>query len=190
MEHLTDETLAVRAAGGDTQAEEMLLQRHTRLVKVCARPYFLVGGDGEDLLQEGMLGLLVACRTFQKATGAAFVTYAQTCIRNRILTAVKAAARRKHTPLNQAVSLETLESKQTSAATGRLRALEEQILAQEGVNALLERFSHALSAFENQVLRLFLDGLRYQEMAERLGKPVKSVDNAVQRIRRKLEAFR
>ena len=103
----SDEVLCGRAAAGDRVAEERLVIRYNRLVRVCARPYFLAGGDSEDLIQEGMVGLLAAIREYDPSKTASFRTYAEVCIKNRLLSVIKAAARDKHTPLNNSVSFET-----------------------------------------------------------------------------------
>ncbi|MCL2563069.1 MAG: sigma-70 family RNA polymerase sigma factor [Oscillospiraceae bacterium] len=183
--NLTDETLQALAVQGDDSAEELLVQRFGRLVKASARPLFLAGGDSEDLTQEGMLGLLAAIRTFSPGAGASFQTYAEVCVRRRLLSAVKTASRYKHGPLNHAVSFDSSQFDEISGPH-LPRALEEQILSQERADEMHRRFQDVLSPFEHEILRLFLDGLSYQEMAARAGKPVKSVDNAVQRIRKKL----
>ena len=104
---LTDETLCRLAASGDRVAEERLVMRYNRLVRMCARPYFLAGGDSEDLIQEGMVGLLAAIREYDSSKAAVFRTYAEVCIKNRLFSVIKAAARDKHTPLNNSVSFET-----------------------------------------------------------------------------------
>ncbi|MCL2367659.1 MAG: sigma-70 family RNA polymerase sigma factor [Oscillospiraceae bacterium] len=185
---LTDEALQALAAKGDDEAEAVLIQRFGRLVKTNARPLFLAGGDSEDLTQEGMMGLLAAIRTFSPEHGASFQTYAGICIRRRLLTAVKTASRYKHLPLNHAVSF---EASQLDGGVGHLsRAPEEQLLSRELADEMRERIAHVLSGFEREILELFLEGLSYQEMAERVRKTEKSVDNAVQRIRKKLAAYR
>ena len=102
----SDEKLCAQAANGDRRAEEILVVRYNRLVRMCARPYFLAGGDSEDLIQEGMVGLLGAIREYDPKKAASFRTYAEVCIKNRLFSAVKAAARDKHTPLNNSVSFE------------------------------------------------------------------------------------
>ena len=102
---MEDEALCALAASGDRQAEESLVVRYNRLVRMCARPYFLAGGDSEDLIQEGMLGLLSAIREYDPGKSASFRTYAEVCVKNRLFSAVKAAARNKHTPLNDSVSI-------------------------------------------------------------------------------------
>ena len=184
-QQFSDEALVALVSQGEVEAEELLVWRFSRVVKQNARPLFLAGGDSEDLTQEGMLGLLAAIRSFSPDAGASFRTYAETCIRRRLLTAVKTAARQKHAPLNFAISFESSQFDETQMSHIS-RDLEEQVLAKEQVGDLCVRFSHILSGFENEILRLFLEGLSYQEMAEDVGKPVKSVDNAIQRIRKKL----
>ena len=185
--HLGDTALQALAAEGNTAAEEALIWRFSHLVRRCARPLFLAGGDSEDLTQEGMMGLLSAVRSFRSELGVSFQTYAETCIRHRLLTAVKTASRYKHSPLNDALSF---ESSQFEEGRGRdvsdLRDMEERVLAQARADEMWNQFSAVLSSFEHRVLELFLTGLSYQEIAQRLGKSGKSIDNAVQRIRKKL----
>ena len=178
--------LAIKAANGDSAAEEILVSDYTKLVRACARPYFLAGGDSEDLIQEGMLGLLSAIRTFNPNKGAKFSTYAEFCVRRRIYSAIKAASGEKHSPLNSYISLESPEPLESCTPVTFLRAPEDQIIAREQVGEIENLLYGALSRFESDVLELFLDGMSYKNMAVRLGKTDKSIDNAVQRIRRKL----
>ena len=185
--HLGDEALQTLVTEGNTEAEEALIKRFSHLVRRSARPFFLAGGDSEDLTQEGMMGLLSAVRTFCPDQGTSFQTYAETCIRNRLLTALKSATRHKHTPLNDAVSLESPQFEESQTRPAALpRDMEERLLEKEGADEMWGRLEKLLSGFEQQVLRLFLAGLSYQEMARQVERPVKSVDNAVQRIRKKL----
>lgn len=186
----TDLQLQQMAVGGDRGAEEALAGRCLRLVRACARPFFLAGGDGEDLTQEGMFGLISAIRQYDPANGASFRTYAEHCIRMRIISAVKSASRLKHFPLNDGLSLEQL-SEETSLPYGAISestqpSPEDLVLARESKEELYSAFTKYLSRLEKQVLYLYLDGLSYQDIAQRLGKESKAVDNAVQRIRRKL----
>ena len=187
-----DEVLCGRAAAGDRMAEEELVIRYNRLVRICARPYFLAGGDSEDLIQEGMVGLLAAIREYDPRKAASFRTYAEVCIKNRLLSAVKAAARDKHTPLNNSVSFETPlfggnGNGYAYRAPGRQTADPEEIfLSRESFRERMEALMGQLSGFEANVLRLYLNGLSYSEIAAEVDKSPKSVDNAVQRIRRKL----
>ena len=187
---LDDITLQALARSGDRDAEDALAERYLRLVRICARPLFLAGGDSEDLIQEGTFGLLSAIRKFDPNDGASFKTFAEHCIRMRLLSAVKSASRLKHVPLNDGISLEEL-SEDPGADTSTLPELfrhnpEDLILAKESREELSAVFSRCLSKFEIKVLDLYLDGLSYREIADRLCKDAKSIDNAVQRIRHKL----
>ena len=188
---LDDNRLQELAAVGDRQAEERLVVKYMRLVRRCSRPFFLVGGAPEDLIQEGMLGLLSAIRQYDPKQNAAFKTYAELCIKNRLLSAVKTDSRLKHNPLNDGLPLDLLLSEESQipllAYTELFRRTpEEQVLARENKMELQQSFKRCLSPMERNVLRLCLDGLSYQEIAEQTGKPIKAVDNAIQRIRRKL----
>ena len=184
----SDEELQALAKTRVAGAEEALAERYARVVRMCARPYFLIGGDSEDLIQEGMIGLLSAIREYDGEKGAAFKTYAQTCIQNRIKSAVRSAQRMKNAPLNDGVSLEdVLSDESQSLGTNYYeRSPEEQVLARETEKEFISAYSRCLSKLEGEILRLYLDGLSYEEMAARSGRDVKAVDNAVQRIRRKL----
>ena len=187
---LDDTVLQKLAAAGDRDAEEALAARYMRLVRICARPLFLAGGDSEDLIQEGTFGLLSAIRKYDPSDGASFKTFAEYCIRMRLLSAIKSASRLKHVPLNDGISLEEL-SEDPGAAMSALPELirhnpEELILAKESREELNAVFSRCLSRFEIKVLDLYLEGLSYREIADRLCKDAKSIDNAVQRIRHKL----
>jgi RNA polymerase sporulation-specific sigma factor len=188
---MDDGELLRLASGGDPAAEECLAERYSRLVRICARPLFLAGGDSEDLIQEGMFGLLSAIRQYDPAEGASFKTYAEVCIRRRLYSAVKTASRLKHLPLNDGLSLDDIlsEESQTQLAANPdafRRTPEEQVLARESKLELYKTFAQKLSRLEKEVLALYLDGLSYDEIASKTGRDVKSVDNAVQRIRRKL----
>ena len=187
---LEDKKLLELAQKGDRNAEEALAARYLRMVRACARPLFLAGGDSEDLIQEGTFGLLSAIRNYDAAGGTAFKTYAEHCIRMRLFSAIKSASRLKHIPLNDGISLEQLseDSGDLSAfPVGFLRNPEELVLARESKEELDAAFSRCLSRFEVKVLDLYLEGLSYREIAQRLSRDAKSIDNAVQRIRRKLE---
>lgn len=185
-----DTELLELASAGDSKAEEILAERYLRLVRIIARPFFLAGGDSEDLIQEGTFGLLSAIRSYRPDCGAVFSTYAEHCIRKRILSAIKSASRLKHSPLNGGVSLEQLSEVSDSDLTALTESLrsspEDLVLARESKEELYYAFSQCLSKLEVKVLRLYLDGLSYREIAIRLDKTEKSVDNTVQRIRRKL----
>lgn len=178
--------LCARAASGDAGAEERLIKQYGRLVRACSRPYFLAGGDGEDLIQEGMLGLLSAIRTFEPERSIQFSTYAELCIKRRLYSAIKSASRNKHGPLNDYVTLESPELAEKNSQRAFLRGPEELVIAKERVDEVANILYGNLSRLETEVLRLFLEGMSYAEISERIDRPLKSVDNAVQRIRRKL----
>ena len=192
LQQLMDEQLCHAVALGDRTAEEVLVLRYNRTVRMCARPYFLAGGDSEDLIQEGMVGLLAAIREYDPSKAASFRTYAEVCIKNRLISAIKAAARDKHTPLNNSVSFETPlfsgnGDRFAYHAPGRqVEDPEEIFLSRESFRERMETLMGQLSGFEASVLRLYLNGLSYSEIAAEVNKSPKSVDNAVQRIRRKL----
>ena len=190
LERRTDEELALLARDGDREAEELLVARYHRLVRTCARPYFLAGGDSEDLTQEGMFGLLKAVREYHAEKEASFRTFAEICIRSRLYSVLRDMARDKHKPLNQSVSLDTpdFDSNSYTSGTSNLaqRNPEDHMIDRERTAALLSGVRKQLSEFEAKILGYYLDGLSCREIAEAVGKPPKSVDNAVQRIRRKV----
>lgn len=175
----SDEDLCALVAKGCRDAEEELVKRYLRPVRMCARPYFLAGGDSEDLIQEAMFGLLKAIREFDPSHDARFKTFAEVCIRNRIRSAVTNASRSKHAPLNDSVPFE-------SPMLGSGLSPEELYISREEEMERLDRLGQQLSALERKVLTLFLLGLSYQEISGQVGRSIKSVDNAVQRIRRKV----
>ncbi len=183
----TDEVLCAKAACGDRLAEEVLVMRYNRLVRICARPFFLAGGDSEDLIQEGMLGLLSAIRSFQVDKAASFHTFAEICIKSRLISAVRTAASGKHTPLNSYISFETPSfDGSPDYVSDVVENPEDLLINREELQEQLDAAKDRLSGFEAKVLSLFLDGLSYQEIAAQVKRSPKSVDNAVQRIRRKL----
>lgn len=186
----SDAELQSLAVTGDRSAEDALAGRYMQLVRACARPLFLAGGDSEDLIQEGTFGLVSAIRQFNPDSGTSFHTFAEHCIKMRLLSAVKSASRLKHFPLNDGVSLEQLSedpSTQLSVFPEMFRrSPEDLVLARESKEELYSALSDCLSKFEMKVLDFYLEGLSYSDISVRLGKDAKSVDNAVQRIRRKL----
>jgi len=191
---IPDEKLCRLARQGDGPAMENLIRRYTRLVKTCARPYFLAGADAEDLMQEGMLGLLNAVREYDESKGAPFGAFARLCITRKIYSAVKAAASLKHDPLNQSMSIDRPLFEDLAESRTRVTAPngnpESLVIGNEEREERKKKLYSLLSEFEAQVLTLFLDGLSYEEMSEALHKPIKSVDNAVQRIKRKSAAIK
>lgn len=187
----SDSELAELAKAGDCAAEEALVVRFGRLVRACARPLFLMGGDSEDLVQEGMVGLLAAIREYDPERKVSFRAYAEVCIRNRLLSAVKAASRDKHTPLNSYVPLDPAlfdgtDSDERRTVDQRQGNPEALFIHQEDMQERMNRIYSQLSPLETRILRLYLSGLSYSEIASKCNRPLKSVDNAVQRIRRKI----
>lgn len=189
-EQRSDEELCALAAAGSRDAEELLVARYNRLVRSCARPYFLAGGDSEDLTQEGMVGLLKAVREYDASKAASFRTFAEICIRSRLYSVLRASARDKHFALNQSVPLDApfFDGNPYTSGTSDLarRDPEADLIDREHTAALLSGVRKQLSEFEAKILGYYLDGLSCREIAETVGKPPKSVDNAVQRIRRKV----
>ena len=189
--HLSDEQLQKLASAGDSRAEDLLADRYSALAESCARSYYMAGADNADLTQEGMFGLISAIREYRDTQGVPFRAYAEICIRRRIFSAIRSAARWKHTPLNNGVSLEETLSAPKRDTLARIvseqrRTPEEQVLARESEKEFSSSFSRFLSPFEQTVLQLYLDGNSYRAMAQQLGREEKAIDNAVQRIRRKL----
>ncbi|MCD8376699.1 MAG: sigma-70 family RNA polymerase sigma factor [Oscillospiraceae bacterium] len=187
----SDEALCAQAASGCRQAEEELAERYARLVRACARPLFLAGGDSEDLIQEGMVGLLSAIRSYKEEKSPSFRSFAEVCIRRRLISAVRAAGSGKQSPLNGSISFETPSfdkfAERAAPADTDLQGNPEDILIRrEQLRECLNAVKGQLSGFEAKVLGLFLSGASYREIAAQVNRSPKSVDNAVQRIRRKL----
>ena len=185
---INDDALWELAKQGDSDAEEQLIINYKKLVIVYSRTYYLIGGESEDLIQEGMLGILDAIRGYSPSGNASFKTFVEHCVKNRIISAVRAAGRQKHTPLNDSISIESLQFGEFQSGLNRcIRDPEDVIISRERIEEITA--GRELSRFEAGVLKLFLEGLSYIEIGERMGKPVKSVDNAVQRIRKKLSRY-
>lgn len=191
----SDEALVDRARDGDDKAIDALLARYRHYARAKARSYFLAGADREDIVQEGMIGLYKAIRDFEAKHNTAFRAFAELCITRQIITAIKTATRQKHMPLNSYVSLNKplidpevgerpLEDSLMSEAV--LDPAELVISAEELAN-IRGSMDSLLSDLETEVLQLYMEGKSYQEIADTLGRHVKSIDNALQRIKRKLE---
>ena len=173
---------------GDADAGNELVLRYRRLVKICIRPYFLAGGDSEDLLQEGMIGLLSAIREYDPDGGSSFRSFAELCIRRRVISAARSASRQKHAPLNDGLSLEQLQSGESQQVFEivLVPSAEELVLDRTSIDDFIAANSRFLSEFEADILMDYLSGSSYTEMAQRAGRSEKSIDNAIQRIRKKL----
>lgn len=192
-ETLADEELVELSAEGDKQATEFILSKYKNLVRARAKDYYLAGADREDLVQEGMIGLFKAIRDFDITKQASFRGFAEICVKRQILTAVKMATRQKHMPLNSYVSLnQPVYEDETERTLVEMLAQresvnpEEMFLRREKAEALGAEIAQKLSGLERSVLSLYLAGMDYREIAVELDRPPKSIDNALQRIKRKL----
>ncbi len=180
----SDEELVLLYRSGVTEAVDVLMDRYKLLVRRMSRARFLIGGDEEDLIQEGMIGLYKAVRDFQTDKNASFRTFAKLCIDRQMIKAIASSNSRKHMPLNNFISLSDEEwDEKTEAAKD---SPEDVIIRQELHKELLARMKKGLSPLERNVLDLYLNGLDYREIAERLERTPKSTDNALQRIRHKI----
>ena len=192
----SDEALIARIRQGDRTAEGLLYDRYKQLVRSRAHSYFLIGADHEDLVQEGMIGLYKAVCEYDESKAASFKSFAELCITRQILSAIKQATRKKHGPLNNYVSLnrsETSDGDLTLLDTVRSLSVadpEDVVIGRENFDQLVQHLNNVLSPMEQRVLNLYLCGYSYPQIAAKLEKPAKSVDNAMQRVKRKLEGFR
>ncbi len=194
--HMEDELLVDRVHQGDSGALDFLIHKYRNFVRAKARTYFLIGADKEDIVQEGMIGLFKAIRDYKEDKLTSFKAFAELCITRQIITAIKTATRQKHIPLNSYVSLDKPiydeESDRTlmDVITGvKVMDPEELIINQEEFDYIELKMSELLSDLERKVLSLYLDGQSYQEISEELDRHVKSIDNALQRVKRKLERY-
>lgn len=194
--HLEDEQLVTLVHEGDGEALDFLIHKYQNFVRAKARSYFLVGADREDIVQEGMIGLYKAVRDFKGDKLSSFKAFAELCITRQVITAIKTATRQKHIPLNSYVSLDKPiyddESDRTlmDVLSGtQVTDPEELIVNREEVDDIELKMAELLSDLERKVLALYLDGRSYQEISEELNRHVKSIDNALQRVKRKLEKY-
>jgi RNA polymerase sporulation-specific sigma factor len=191
----SDEHLIERVRGGDERAIETLLVRYRHYARAKARIYFLAGADRDDIVQEGMIGLFKAIRDFEVAKNTAFRAFAELCITRQIITAIKSATRQKHIPLNSYVSLAKVATEEGDRSIGESLPARagsdpaELLISAEEVTALRASIEEVLSELETEVLNLYMEGRSYQQIADSLGRHVKSIDNALQRIKRKLEPY-
>ncbi len=196
FETVADEQVVEQARGGSTFALEFLINKYKNFVRAKARSYFLIGADKEDIIQEGMIGLYKAIRDFRNDKLASFRAFAELCITRQIITAIKTATRQKHIPLNSYVSLNRPIYDEDSDRTlldvlsgARVSDPEEMIISREEFSGIEEKMGEILSDLEWQVLMSYLDGKSYEEIARDLRRHVKSIDNALQRVKRKLERY-
>ncbi len=192
-ENYTDEELLDIIKNGDSNATEYLITKYKNLVKIRSRAYFMIGADTEDIIQEGMIGLYKAIRDYKK-TDASFQTFAKICIDRQVMTAIKTANRKKHLPLNSYLSLNMLAYEEDNETTyidkleeSKILNPEEIVIDKENVKTLQQQINENLSCLEKKVLNLYLKGRSYATIAKKLEKDEKSIDNAIQRIRKKIE---
>lgn len=193
---MPDEQVVEDARCGNEQALEYLIHKYRNFVRAKARSYFLIGADREDIVQEGMIGLYKAIRDFRQDKLSSFRAFAELCITRQIITAIKTATRQKHIPLNSYVSLNKPIYDEESDRTlldvlsgSRVSDPEELIISQEDFNSIEAKIGELLSDLEWEVLTSYLQGKSYQEIAADLDRHVKSIDNALQRVKRKLERY-
>jgi RNA polymerase sporulation-specific sigma factor len=192
----SDDELVLASRAGDDEALSVLLTKYRAFARVKARSYFLVGADREDIVQEGMIGLYKAVRDFNPDMQSSFRAFAELCVTRQIITAIKTATRQKHGPLNNYVSFHRPVGGGDDDGervlgdvipTVAISDPADLVISAERIRALQQHFDAVLSDLETEVLRLYVEGKSYQEIAERLQRHVKSIDNALQRIKKKLE---
>ncbi len=186
-DRFTDEELIIMMHAGEDKVSDYLMEKYMPLVRIRARALYLKGGDREDLLQEGMIGLFKAIRDYDPDKKAAFNTFATICITNQMLTAIEASKRKKNSVLNNSVSLNGIGEHENNEALLLSDSPEKQFIEKEALNDLKKRIKEVLSPLENRVFDLFIEGKSYKEIGEILGKEEKSVDNALQRIKVKVK---
>ena len=189
-----DQEIAIEAKNGNVLAQEYLINKYEGFVRTKAKSYFLIGADKEDIYQEGMIGLYKAIRDFNPDKLSTFKAFAELCVTRQIITAIKTATRQKHIPLNTYVSLNKPIYEEESERTlldvlagFKITDPEELVISQEEKNRIEEEIQKVLSRLELEVLNSYLDGKSYQEIACDLDRHAKSIDNALQRVKRKLE---
>lgn len=193
---MLDEEVVSEAKVGNVRAQEYLINKYRNFVKAKAKSYFLIGADREDIYQEGMIGLYKAIRDFRADRLASFKAFAELCITRQIITAIKTATRQKHIPLNTYISLnkpiyddESDRTLMDVLSEAKISDPEEVVISREEIGCIQNEMEEVLSALEMEVLVSYIDGKSYQEIAYDLDRHAKSIDNALQRVKRKLEKF-
>lgn len=196
QETFDEELIVELARQGDPKAQELLIRKYKNFVRSKARAYFLIGADKEDIVQEGMIGLFKAMRDYQPDKVASFRSFAELCIKRQIITAIKTATRQKHIPLNSYVSLNKPIFDEESDRTlydlmmnSKELNPEHLLIKREELDLIEEKMGEVLSELERKVLSAYLEGKSYQEISIEMNKHIKSIDNALQRVKKKLEKF-
>lgn len=192
---LEDEALVARWQAGDSESLDILLQRYRRFARSKARSYFLVGADADDVEQEGLIGLYKAARDFRDDRQSSFRAFAELCVTRQVISAIKAATRQKHQPLNRYVSISGVRGSDDPGEGAVEDLLDDhraadpadEVISNEQIAAMRRSMADSLSGLEVDVLKLYVEGKSYQEIGCQLGRHVKSIDNALQRIKRKLD---
>ena len=184
-EDMTDEELIDQLREGDRQVMDYICDKYKNLVRSKAKSMYILGGDSEDLIQEGMIGLFKAIRDYRGDKEASFYTFAQLCVDRQMYNAIQSSTRQKHQPLNSYISMNG-EEWETQMGSKTEQSPETIIIAQENAVQMEEKIRKQLSTFENEVLTLYLDGNNYQQIGEKMNKSSKSIDNALQRIKGKV----
>ncbi|MBU3091343.1 RNA polymerase sporulation sigma factor SigH [Clostridium sp. CM028] len=194
FEERLDEEVVIEAQNGNVRAQEYLINKYRNFIKAKAKSYFLIGADKEDIYQEGMIGLYKAIRDFKADRLSSFRAFAEICVTRQIITAIKTATRQKHIPLNTYISLNKPIYDEESDRTlldvlsgAKITDPEELVISREEVISIQNEIGEVLSELEMEVLMSYLDGKSYQEIACDLDRHAKSIDNALQRVKRKLE---
>ncbi len=195
--NMSDEELVELSVTGDKNATEFLLGKYKNFVKSVVRVYFLVGADRDDVVQEGMIGFFKAIRDFDNTKQSSFKSFAEICVKRQVLTAIKNATRQKHMPLNSYISLSKPTFEEENSEETLIDTLisneclnpEELFIGKENVENIGAKIEQNLSKLEKEVLSLYLNGISYQEIAKIMNRSPKSIDNALQRVKKKIEKF-
>lgn len=190
---LTDEEIVALAQKGDKQAESFIVSKYKDFVEARSIPYFMAGGERDDLVQEGLIGLYKAVKSYNSAHRANFKTFAEVCVVRQMITAVKTSTRKKNSPLNHYVSIHT-SSDEVDTISGKLvdtrhKNPESIVIEREAARGMESKINSVLSDFEAEVLKYYLSGISYKKIAECIGKSPKAVDNALCRIKKKIEKY-
>lgn len=192
-ENLSDENVVALAQNGDKHATEHIVHKYRGFVEIRSIPYFMAGGERDDLVQEGLIGLYKAIKSYSKEKNANFKTFAEICVVRQMISAVKSSTRKKNSPLNHYVSihipedeLDTISSKLVDVKNNNPESM---LIEREAVCGMQNKIFSVLSDFESEVLNYYLSGISYKEIAKLLKKTEKSVDNALFRIKKKIEKY-
>lgn len=192
-EELKDEEVVALAQNGDKQAVDFILNKYKDFVEIRSLPYFMAGGERDDLVQEGLIGLYKAIKSYTDERKANFKTFAEICVVRQMISAVKSSTRKKNSPLNHYISIHVPED-EMDTISGKLIDIknsdpESMLIEKEAADGMQDKINSILSDFEAEVLGYYLSGISYKEIAESIGKPAKAVDNALCRIKKKIEKY-